>query len=476
MSEKHSTLAKRVDFSDIEPQIALGPLDGRYHKEVAPLVNDLSEAALNRNRLVVEIEWLIHLTEHEAVPGVKPLSSTQKEQLRAVVTSFDAEGIKAMAVHEAVTAHDVKAVEYYLKDQMAEIGIANLGELVHFGCTSEDVNNIAYALGIRDAITDVWLPTAKSLVETLIDMADTHKDSAMLSRTHGQPATPSTMGKEVAVLTYRLQRQLKRVENQEYLAKINGATGTYAAHYVACPDTNWQQISKTFVEHLALDWNPLTTQIESHDWQGELYEAIAHFNMVLHNLCTDFWTYISLGYFTQIPKKGEVGSSTMPHKINPIRFENGEANLEVSNSLLHTLTTTLATSRMQRDLTDSSIQRNVGVAIGHSLLAITNVTRGISRLAVSEQTLLADLDENWEVLAEAVQMLMRAEAVRGVKGMENPYERLKELTRGNRIDAEGMKKFVKTLELEPKAEARLAKLTPETYTGIAAKLVNHLKS
>ncbi|MFT4147691.1 MAG: adenylosuccinate lyase [Micrococcaceae bacterium] len=466
----------RVDFASFKPAIALGPLDGRYFKTVAPLVNDLSEAALNRNRLDVEVQWLIHLTDHEAVPGVKPLSEKQKQQLLAVVQNFDQDGIQAMAAYEAKTAHDVKAVEYYLKDCMKEIGIENLSELVHFACTSEDINNLAYSLGVRNAVTTVWLPAAQNLVDQLVKMAEEMREVPMLSHTHGQPATPSTMGKELAVLTYRLQRQLKRVQNQEYLGKINGATGTYAAHYIACPDTDWQKISQSFVESLGLDWNPLTTQIESHDWQGELYQVISHFNMVLHNLCTDIWTYISFGYFTQIPKKGEVGSSTMPHKINPIRFENAEANLEVSNSLLHTLTTTLATSRMQRDLTDSSMQRNIGSALGYSLLAITNVTAGLARLAVSETALKRDLDNNWEVLAEAVQMVMRAEAVRGVKGMENPYERLKDLTRGEQVDAAAMKKFVKGLGLPEDAEKRLEKLSPETYNGIAAQLVSWLKN
>jgi adenylosuccinate lyase len=311
-------------------------------------------------------------------------------------------------------------------------------------------------------------------VAQLAAMAEANRDVPMLSRTHGQPATPTTLGKELAVVVHRLIRQLDRIGRTEYLGKINGATGTYAAHYASVPTADWQAVSKGFVEGLGLTWNPLTTQIESHDWQAELYADMARFNRILHNLCTDIWSYISIGYFVQIPVEGATGSSTMPHKVNPIRFENAEANLEISNGLLDTLAATLVTSRWQRDLTDSSSQRNIGVAFGHSVLAISNVAKGLDRLDVAADVLAADLDQNWEVLGEAIQMVMRAEAVAGTPGMENPYERLKDLTRGHRVDAARMKEFVSGLGLSAEAEERLLALTPGNYNGIAGQLVEHL--
>jgi len=324
-------------------------------------------------------------------------------------------------------------------------------------------------------VTGAWVPAEYAWVPRQTAMAEASREEPMLSRTHIQPATPTTLGKELAVLAGRLTRQLDRIEKTEYLGKINGATGTYAAHYASVPGADWQQVSKSFVEHLGLTWNPLTTQIESHDWQAEVYADIARFNRILHNLCTDVWSYISIGYFAQIPVEGATGSSTMPHKVNPIRFENAEANLEISNGLLDTLGATLVTSRWQRDLTDSSSQRNIGTAIGHSVLAISNVAKGLDRLDVAEAVLADDLDHNWEVLAEAIQMVMRAEAIAGVEGMDNPYERLKDLTRGHRVDAVRLKEFVGELGLSAAAEARLQQLTPGSYTGIASQLVDHLK-
>lgn len=309
-------------------------------------------------------------------------------------------------------------------------------------------------------------------MSAISDMAQDAKATPMLSRTHGQPATPTTLGKELAVFAHRLNRQLNRIAQTEYLGKINGATGTFAAHVAAAPDTDWPAISQSFVEGLGLDWNPLTTQIESHDWQAELYSDIARFNRILHNLCTDVWSYISIGYFQQIPVEGATGSSTMPHKVNPIRFENAEANAEISCSLLDTLGATLVTSRWQRDLTDSSSQRNIGVAFGHSMLAISNVIKGLERLDVAENLLAEDLDQNWEVLGEAVQTAMRAEAIAGREGMDNPYERLKDLTRGHRVDGERMREFIGELGLSEAAEQRLKGLTPGQYTGLAEQLVD----
>ena len=448
----------------------LGPLDGRYRAVVAPLADYLSEPALNRARIRVEVEWLIHLTRTGAVPGARPLSDAQAAWLRGLVDGFDQAAVAELARIERITQHDVKAVEYYLKDRMADTGLADLAELVHLFCTSEDVNNLAYALMVRSAVERVWLPGATALVEALGQMARKHRDLPMLARTHGQPATPTTLGKELAVHAHRLRRQLRRVAGAEYLGKINGATGTYSAHVVAAPGTDWIAVSRTFVEHLGLVWNPLTTQIEPHDWQAELYADLTRFNRVLHNLCTDVWAYISLGYLVlDRPDPGQVGSSTMPHKVNPIRFENAEANLEVSSALLDVLAATLVTSRLQRDLSDSSMQRNIGTAFGHAVLAIENVRRGLDGLAADAGALARDLDAAPEVLAEAVQSVMR------VHGLERPYERLSELTRGGRVEAAAIREFVRGLDLPDEVRDRLAALTPAGYTGLAARLVDLLE-
>nr|WP_228372926.1 adenylosuccinate lyase [Demequina subtropica] len=461
-----------TSLAALEPAIALGPLDGRYRGAVAGLVDHLSEPALNRMRLHVEVEWFIHLCARDAVPGARPLTEDEVALLRSIPAGFDAAGIAEHAEIEKVTVHDVKAVEYYIKRRIEGTSLDPLRELVHFACTSEDINNLSYALMVQGAVRDVWLPAASSLVSQVADLARAAKAVPMLSRTHGQTATPTTLGKEFAVLAHRLGRQLRRVEAQEYLGKINGATGTFGAHTAAVPGTDWVEVSRTFVEGLGLTWNPLTTQIESHDWQAELYADVARFGRILHNLATDVWTYVSLGYFAQATTKGSIGSSAMPHKINPIRFENAEANLEISAALFDTLGATLVTSRLQRDLTDSSSQRNIGVAFGHSMLAIDNVRRGLGTLSVNEAALAADLDASWEVLAEPIQSAMRAAAVAGVAGMEDPYERLKELTRGQQIDAGAIRDFVGGLGLPAETASRLSELTPGTYVGLAEKLVD----
>jgi adenylosuccinate lyase len=465
-----------ASLANASPSIALGALDGRYRPTVAPLVEHLSEAALNRERVRVEVEWLIHLTDSAVVPGVRRLTPEEQTRLRAVVEDFGPDDVAELAVIERETVHDVKAVEYYLKRRLATIVGADedLTELVHFGCTSEDINNLSYALMVRGAVTEVWLPRATSLVDAVAGMARDLRDVPLLAHTHGQPATPTTMGKELAVLAARLRRQLRRIGAAEYLGKLNGATGTYGAHLAAVPDVDWPAVSRAFVEGLGLTWNPLTTQIESHDWQAELYSDVARFNRVLHNLCTDVWTYISMGYFAQVRGQGTVGSSTMPHKVNPIRFENAEANLEVSNALLDVLASTLVQSRLQRDLTDSSMQRNIGTAFGHSLLAVDNVTRGLAGLDAVPAAMAADLEANWEVLGEPVQSAMRALAAQGVEGMDNPYERLKELTRGRRITGDDLRTFVSGLGLPAEVEKRLLALTPQTYVGAAPSLVDFL--
>jgi len=465
-----------ASLADLTPPIALGSLDGRYRRAVAPLVDHLSEPALNRTRLHVEIEWLIHLTAHQVVPGAGTLSEAEAASLRGLVEEFDQAAIEELAAIEAETVHDVKAIEYFLKRRLTDRleNRGDLSELVHFACTSEDINNLSYALMVQGAVQQVWLPRATQLVEQVSQMAHELHDIPLLAHTHGQPATPTTMGKELAVLAFRLTRQLRRIAGAEYLGKLNGATGTYGAHLAAVPDADWQEISREFVSGLGLTWNPLTTQIESHDWQAEVYADLARFNRVLHNLCTDVWSYISLGYFAQVRGQGTVGSSTMPHKVNPIRFENAEANLEVSNALLDVLASTLVTSRLQRDLTDSSMQRNIGTALGHSLLALDNVSRGLAGLDAAPERMAEDLDANWEVLAEPIQSAMRALAAAGHPGMDNPYERLKELTRGRRIGQAELVEFVRGLGLPADVEERLAAMTPATYVGIAPDLVAHL--
>jgi adenylosuccinate lyase len=449
----------------------LSPLDGRYQPAVAELGLYLSEAGLNRARLHVEIEWLLFLAEKDLLGCNCVVDNVLKQQLREIVANFSDADVAELAAIEATTKHDVKAIEYFIRDRLTKIGRTDLLELTHFGCTSEDINNLSYAVTVRDAVNNVWLPKAKTLVTTITELAVKYADSAMLSRTHGQPATPSTMGKELAVFVYRLNRQLDRIANAEYLGKFSGATGTWSAQVSVDPDVDWFKSSREFVEGLGLVFNPLTTQIESHDWQAELYSAITLFNRILHNLCTDIWTYISLNYFKQIPVAGATGSSTMPHKINPIRFENAESNLELSNAILDSLSATLVTSRMQRDLTDSSAQRNIGLGLGHSLLAIDNATKGLGEIELAQAVLDADLMENWEVLAEAIQTVIRAEIARGKSGITDPYQLLKELTRGKRISGDDLKSFVAELDISQEAKDRLIALKPSTYTGLASSLV-----
>jgi adenylosuccinate lyase len=455
------------------PSQPLSPLDGRYRAAVGELGEHLSEAGLNRARVQVEIEWLIAQTDRRFF-GTSPLDDEQKASLRRIVTDFGQSDIDELATLEATTRHDVKAVEYYVRRRLAERGLADIAELTHFACTSEDINNLSYAITVRDAVRQVWLPKLTGVIEALAALAREHRDAPMLSRTHGQPATPTTMGKELAVFAHRLRRIELQIQATEYLGKFSGATGTFSAHVVAVPDATWPEISREFVESLGLTWNPLTTQIESHDWQAELYGRIAHANRVLHNLATDIWTYISIGYFRQIPAAGATGSSTMPHKVNPIRFENAEANLELSSAVLDSLAATLVTSRLQRDLTDSSAQRNIGVGFGHSLLALDNIQRGLGEIDLDRALLLTDLDANWEVLGEAIQTVIRAEVVAGRSTISDPYALLKELTRGKRVGGEELAAFVAGLEIGDEAKQRLLALTPAGYIGLADELVDAL--
>jgi len=459
-------------MSPLPPQV-LSPLDGRYQAAVTELGEYLSEAGLNRARVTVEVEWLITLTDRSMF-GSAPLSAEQKSGLRALVTDFGQAEIDELAALEAVTRHDVKAVEYLVRRRLVPLGLESISELTHFAATSEDINNLAYALTVSEAVNQVWLPKLRALISALRGLAADYRADAMLARTHGQPATPTTMGKELAVFVYRLERIQKQVEANEYLGKFSGATGTFAAHVAADPTVDWPAVSREFVEGLGLGWNPLTTQIESHDWQAELYGKVSHANRVLHNLATDIWTYISIGYFRQVPQAGATGSSTMPHKINPIRFENAEANLELSSAVLDSLAATLVTSRLQRDLTDSTTQRNIGVGFGHSLLALDNLVRGLGEIDLDRDLLAHDLDTNWEILGEAIQTVIRAEVSAGRSSIADPYALLKELTRGKRINRADLVAFVAQLEIGDAAKARLLELTPAGYVGLADPLVDYL--
>lgn len=453
----------------------ISPLDGRYRAAVSDLGFHLSEAGLNRARIAVEIEWLIQLANRNLLETNTSISDEKQNELRNIVRNFSDGDVATLAATEATTKHDVKAVEYFIRGKLDELGLSNLAELTHFACTSEDINNLSYAITVRDAINEVWLPKVQHLLTRLRELSAKYAGDAMLSHTHGQPATPSTMGKELAVFVHRLERQVRRIENADYLGKFSGATGTFSAHVVAAPNVDWLKESEDFVRHLGLTWNPLTTQIESHDWQAELYSAVALFNRILHNLCTDIWSYISMGYFKQIPVAGATGSSTMPHKINPIRFENAESNLELSNAILDSLAATLVTSRLQRDLTDSSSQRNIGLGLGHSVLAIDNVTRGLHEIDLSKVALDADLSDNWEILGEAIQTVIRAEVAAGRSTIKDPYALLKDLTRGKRLNSEDMVTFVNGLEIGEEAKQRLLQLKPHAYVGLAQQLAERIQ-
>ncbi len=477
-----------MNLTEISPAIALSPLDGRYRRQTQPLVEFLSEPALNRERIRVEVEWMILLANGykgngntPLVPGVHPLTDEECRFLRSIADNFDAEAIARHAAHEAVTHHDVKAVEYSIDDALdsssstlpADSQLPHLKTLVHFACTSEDINNLSIARCVKNAVEHIWLPDVQSIVDELDEKAHRYRSRPLLSLTHGQPATPTTLGKELAVYVRRLERQLRHVREQEYLGKINGATGTFGAHMAAIPEVDWIEASRYFVtERMGLTWNPLTTQIESHDWQAELYGTISHINRILHNLAVDVWMYISRGVFAQEPVKGATGSSTMPHKINPIRFENAEANLEISCAMLDSLSATLTESRWQRDLTDSTTQRNIGSAIGYSVLALSNLDAGLHSIHPNEAAMDKELDDNWEVLGEPIQTAMRAAELAGRSGMERPYEQVKELMRGREISHEDVEKFIDSLDFDEKTADRLRHLTPAGYTGCADRLVD----
>jgi len=448
---------------------AISPLDGRYAEQVAPLAAYFSENALIKRRLRVEVEWLIAMSDSPEFPEIRRLTEDEVDLLRALLSDFGEQDAAQVKQIERRTHHDVKAVEYFLKEKLLGTSIAAMSEFVHFGCTSEDINNISYALMLKGALEEVWTPQAEALVAAVAELAEEHRSLPMPAHTHGQPASPTTVGKELAVFVLRWRRQLRAVAGLEFLGKFNGAVGNFNAHVVAYPDAPWEAIARSFVESFGLTYNPLTTQIEPHDYLAEACHAVARFNTITLDFDRDLWLYISLEYFQQEATDGAVGSSTMPHKVNPINFENSEANLELSNALLTHLANRLPVSRLQRDLSDSSALRNLGVAIAHSYLALCSTLRGLGNLSVNPSALAADLDASWEVLAEAVQTVMRK------AGHTDPYEKLKELTRGESVTEETMRAFIRTLDLPPADKQRLLALTPATYTGLASQLVGHIE-
>jgi adenylosuccinate lyase len=448
---------------------ALSPLDGRYAGKVEALRPIFSEYGLMKRRVLVEVRWLLALAEEKAIAEVGTVSDSTRQFLSTLTDSFslqDAERIKAI---EATTNHDVKAVEYFLKERIGDHAeLAKVGEFIHFACTSEDINNLAYALMLRDARDGVLLPTLDKLIDTLRQMAHALAAQPMLSRTHGQTATPTTLGKEIANVVARLRRQRDQIAAVELAGKTNGAVGNYNAHVAAYPQVDWPALSKRFVEGLGLVWNPYTTQIEPHDGIAELSDAIRRANVILLDFCRDVWGYVSLGYFRQALRPGEVGSSTMPHKVNPIDFENAEGNLGIANALFVHFAEKLPISRWQRDLTDSTVLRALGTAFGHTQIALDSLSRGLSKLSANPERLAADLDASWEVLAEAVQTAMRR------YGLPEPYEQLKALTRGQGITADSMRTFINGLTLPKDAKARLLALTPASYTGLAEQLAREI--
>ncbi len=443
---------------------ALSAIDGRYEASVAPLKAHLSEVALIRARVKVEVEWLIHLAGEPTLPAVRSMQSSEVDFLRTLADNIDNDSATAIKEIERTTNHDVKAVEYWIKQNLAGTSLEDLSEWVHFACTSEDINNLSHALMLKGAVHQVMLPKAREIVAKVSHLAAPLLDAPLLSRTHGQPASPSTLGKELAVFVHRWNRQLTQIAAVPFLGKINGAVGAFNAHIVAFPTANWPDIAERFVAGLELTYNPLTTQIESHDYMAELFHAWSRFLTILLDFDRDIWSYISVGVFRQKTVAGEIGSSTMPHKVNPIDFENSEANIGLAVSLLDHLGAKLQVSRLQRDLSDSSAIRAIGTAFGHALLALIAAGRGIGKLEADRAFMLAELDRNWEVLAEPIQTVMR------VEGLDRPYERLKELTRGQRVDAAGMLAFLDTLELSQDALDRLKALRPDTYIGIAPQL------
>ena len=448
----------------LNPLTAISPIDGRYYLQTEALGKYFSEFALIRYRVRVEIEYFIALCELP-LPQLKDFDKALFDDLREIYGSFTIEDALQVKEIEKTTNHDVKAVEYFIKDRFDRLGInKRFSEFVHFGLTSQDINNTSVPLSMKEGIAEAYMPALDEVIDTLEGLAQEWKDVPMLAHTHGQPASPTTVGKELAVVVARLRRQAAEIDRLVMPAKMNGAVGNFNAHLSAYPAVDWEALSRKVIESLGLRQNRLTTQIESHDGIAELFDAIGRWNAVLLDFDRDVWTYVSMGYFKQRTIKGEIGSSTMPHKVNPIDFENSEGNLGLANAVMGFMARKLPVSRMQRDLTDSTTLRNMGVGFGYTLIAIRSTQKGLGKLELNETRLAEDLDGNWEVLAEPIQTVMRK------VGMDHPYERLKELTRGRRVTAEIMKDFVKGLPLPESDKKRLLKLTPATYVGLAEKL------
>jgi len=453
----------------VSPVSALSPLDGRYASKVASLRPIFSEYGLIKARVTVEVRWFQMLAANKDIQEVPAFSEEAQAFLNDIVNNFSEEHATRVKEIERTTNHDVKAVEYFLKECVAEHQeLAASAEFFHFACTSEDINNLSYALMLKEARDSVMLPMFNTMLTSLKQGALEFSSQPLLARTHGQSASPTTMGKEWANVAYRMQRQIQHIENTAILGKINGAVGNYNAHLASYPELNWESIAKNFVESLGLDWNPYTTQIEPHDYIAELNDAMARFNTILMDFCRDIWGYVSLGYFKQRVIAGEVGSSTMPHKVNPIDFENAEGNLGLANAVLRHLAEKLPISRWQRDLTDSTVLRNLGVGFGYTLLALESALKGIHKLEINAARLDEDLDATWEVLGEAVQTVMRR------YGLPNPYEQLKALTRGQGITAESMQVFIKNLDIPEHAKVNLLAMTPATYTGNASEQARNI--
>jgi adenylosuccinate lyase len=454
---------------DLSQLNAISPIDGRYGSKTAGLRPIFSEFGLIRHRVIVEVRWLQALAAHEEIAEVPALSGHAQHVLDDIIEKFSEQDAQRVKNIESTTNHDVKAVEYYLKEKIAgNDELESISEFFHFACTSEDINNLAYALMLREARNQSLLPLLDDVIRAVTGLAHGYADNPMLSRTHGQTASPTTVGKEMANVSARLQRQREQIAAIPMLGKMNGAVGNYNAHLVAYPQLDWPAFSARFISELGLESNPYTTQIEPHDYMAELFDAQARFNTVLIDFCRDVWGYVSLGYFKQKTVAGEVGSSTMPHKVNPIDFENCEGNLGIANALLGHFSAKLPVSRWQRDLSDSTVLRNIGVAVGHCVIGFESCLKGAGKLQLNEQRTLEDLDRSWEVLAEALQTVMRR------YGIEKPYEKLKDLTRDRAVNQQTLKAFIDTLELPDAVKQELAALTPASYTGNASQQAKNL--
>lgn len=452
---------------DLSQLTAISPVDGRYGSKTADLRPIFSEFGLIRHRVLVEIRWLQHLAAQKEIAEVPEFSTSTQKLLNDIVDNFSEKDALRVKEIESTTNHDVKAVEYLLKEKIAgNAELEAVNEFIHFACTSEDINNLSHALMLREARDTVMLKLLNEVTAALTELSKELAAQPMLAHTHGQPASPTTVGKEFANVVYRLQRQIEQIKSVPLLGKLNGAVGNYNAHLSAYPELDWAQISKSFIESLGLEQNPYTIQIEPHDYMAELFDAFSRFNNIVMDFDRDVWTYISMGFFKQKTIAGEVGSSTMPHKVNPIDFENSEGNIGIANAIFSHLSAKLPISRMQRDLTDSTVLRNLGVGLAHCMIAYQSTLRGISKLQVNAEALNATLDNNWEVLAEPIQTVMRR------YGIEKPYEKLKELTRGNRVTEEDFKAFITQLDIPQEAKDQLISLTPMSYIGNAIEQAN----